>query len=196
MTKAKSGTRFDAEYREYVRTTPEWALIDDLAHLRKVIRWLPGSISGAAIGFLNVVPVAAWTAVLSALFKGEPPETYVAQIWALGMLSIVIHCFFMFSMNIGFVWGQKYLVRYLWGVNLFSVTLLAAAIYSKAQPFVIGFAFVGLAVAAFMLSLARGKRFTAYAEIMRVKRIYMQERREMLASLLKRRRSSRGRARK
>ena len=196
MKKAKSGASFKAEYREYVKTTPEWALIDDLVHLRKVIRWLPGSISCAATGFLNVVPVSGWMVVLSALFDGAPPETHVAQIWVFGMLSIVVHSCFMFCMSKGFIWGQKYLIRYLWGVNLLSAALLAAAIYTKAQPFVIGFAVVGLMVAAFMLSLARGKRFTAYAEIMRVKRIYLQDRREMLASLLKRRRSSIGRAKK
>lgn len=196
MTKAKSGTSFEAEYREHVKTTPEWALVDDLVHLRKVIHWLPGSISCAATGFLNVVPVSAWMVVLSALFDGAPPETHVAQVWVFGMLSIVVHSCFMFCMSMGFIWGQKYLIRYLWGVNLLSVTLLAAAIYIKAQTFVVGFALVGSAVAVFMLSLARGKRFTAYAEIMRVKRIYMQDRREMLVSLLKRRRSSIGRAKK
>lgn len=65
------------------------------------------------------------------------------------------------------------------------MTFLATAIYVKA----IGIAVIGLAVAVLMLSLARGKRFTAYAELMRVKRIYLQDRREYLAELVKQGRS-------
>jgi len=196
MAKAERGSNLEAEYREYVKTTATWQLIDDLIHLRKIMRWLPGSNSGVAIGFLIVVPISAWMTVLSALFKGEPPETHVAQIWALGMLSIVIHCSFMFCMSMGFIWGQKYLIRYLWVVQWLSLIFFSVAIYIQAPPFVIGFAVAGWAVAAFILSLARGKMFTVYAEIMRVKRIYMQDRREYLAELAKQRRSSRGKAKK
>jgi hypothetical protein len=196
MTKATRRSSLEAEYREYVKTTVTWQLIDDLIHLRKVIRWLPGSNSGVAIGFLIVVPISAWMTVLSALFKGALPETHVAQIWALGMLSIVIHSSFMFCMSMGFIWGQKYLIRYLWVVRLLSLIFLGIAIYVKASPFVIGFAAAGFVVSAFILSLARGKMFSVYAEIMRVKRIYMQDRREYLAELATQRRSSRKKAKK
>lgn len=190
MTKGERGSNLEAEYREYVKTTATWQLIDDLIHLRKMMRWLPGSNSGVAIGFLIVVPVSAWMTVLSEIFKDEPPETHVAQIWALGMLSAVIHGSFMFCMSMGFIWGQKYLIRYLWVVQFLSMIFLGVAIYIKAPPFVIGFAVAGWTVAAFILSLARGKMFTVYAEIMRVKRIYMQERREYLAQLAKQRKSN------
>lgn len=193
---SKSVASGEAEYREYVKTTATWQLIDDLIHLRKMMRWLPGSNSGVAIGFLIVVPVSAWMTVLSEIFQDEPPETHVAQIWALGMLSAVIHGSFMFCMSMGFIWGQKYLIRYLWVVQFLSMIFLGVAIYIKAPPFVIGFAVAGWTVAAFILSLARGKMFTVYAEIMRVKRIYMQDRCEYLAELAKQRRSSRGRAKK
>lgn len=193
---SKSVASCEAEYREYVKTTATWQLIDDLIHLRKMMRWLPGSNSGVAIGFLMVVPVSACMMVLVEVFKDEPPETHLAQIWALGMLLYLIHCSFMFCMSMGFIWGQKYLIRYLWVVQFLSMIFLGVAIYIKAPPFVLGFAVAGWAVAAFILSLARGKMFTVYAEIMRVKRIYMQDRREYLAELATQRRSSRKKAKK
>lgn len=193
---SKSVASCEAEYREYVKTTATWQLIDDLIHLRKMMRWLPGSNSGVAIGFLMVVPVSACMMVLVEVFKDEPPETHLAQIWALGMLLYLIHCSFMFCMSMGFIWGQKYLIRYLWVVQFLSMIFLGVAIYIKAPPFVLGFAVAGWAVAAFILSLARGKMFTVYAEIMRVKRIYMQDRRDYLAELATQRRSSRKKAKK
>lgn len=196
MAKGNPGTSFEAEYREYVKTTPAWALIDDLVHGRKVMLWLPGSTSGVGIGFLIVVPVVAWLMVLSEIFKDAPPETYVPHLLAFGALSVVSHSCFMFCMSMGFIWGQKYLLRYLWVLQFLSLIFLTVAIYAKAQPFVIGFAAVGLAVAAFMWSLARGKMFTVYAELMRVKRIYQQDRREYLAELVKQRRSSKGKVKK
>lgn len=193
MAKTKHGSNLEAEYREYVKTTATWQLIDDLIHLRKMMRWLPGSTSGVAIGFLIVVPVSAWVAVLSELFKDAPPETHVPQLLAFGAISVVIHCSFMFCMSMGFIWGQKYLIRHLWVVQFLSLIFLGVAIYINAPPFVIGFAVAGWAVAAFILSLARGKMFTVYAEIMRVKRIYMQDRREYLADLAKQRKTNRSR---
>jgi hypothetical protein len=191
MAKAKRGSSLDAEYREYVKNTPTWQLIDDLIHLRKIMRWLPGSTSGVAVGFLIVVPVSAWVMVLSEIFKDAPPETHVPHLLALGMASVVIHCSFMFCTSMGFVWGQKYLIRYLWCLQFLSLIFLGVSFYIKAPPFVVGFAVVGLAVAVFMGSLARGKMFTVYAEIMRVKRIYMQDRREYLAELAKQRKTKR-----
>jgi hypothetical protein len=191
MAKAKRGSSLDAEYREYVKNTPTWQLIDDLIHLRKIMRWLPGSTSGVAIGFLIVVPVSGWMTVLSEMFSDAPPETHVPHILALGMLSIVIHSSFMFCVSMGFIWGQKNLIRYLWCLQFLSLIFLGVAFYIKAPPFVVGFAVVGLAVAVLMGSLARGKMFTVYAEIMRVKRIYMQERREYLAELAKERKAKR-----
>lgn len=103
MAKSKRVTSVEAGCREYVKTTATWQFIDDLIHLRKMMRWLPGSTS---------------------------------------------------------------------------------------------FAVVGLVVAVFISSLAGGKMFTVYAEIMRVKRIYMQERRDYLAELANQRRSSRGKAKR
>lgn len=193
MAKTKCGSTLEAEYREHVKTTATWALIDDLVHLRKVIFWLPGSTSLVAIGFLMVVSVSAWMMVLFEVFKDEPPETHLAQIWASGMLLYLIHCSFMFCVSMGFIWGQKYLIRHLWVVQFLSLIFLGVAIYINAPPFVIGFAVAGWAVAAFILSLARGKMFTVYAEIMRVKRIYMQDRREYLADLAKQRKTNRSR---
>lgn len=35
MRKAKRGSDLEKEYREYVKTTATWQLIDDLIHLRK-----------------------------------------------------------------------------------------------------------------------------------------------------------------
>ncbi len=191
MAKAKRGSSLEAEYREQVKNTPTWQLIDDLIHLRKIIRWLPGSISGVAIGFLMVVPVSAWVAVLSEIFKDAPPETHVPHLLAFGMLSVVIHSSFMFCISMGFIWGQKYLIRYLWCMQLVSLIFLAVAFYIKAPTLVIGFALVGWLVAVFIAGLARGKMFTVYAEIMRVKRIYMQERREYLAELAQQRKTKR-----
>ena len=189
MEKEKRGSSFEAEYREYVKTTPTWRLIDDLVHHRKVMLWLPGSTSGVGVGFLIVVPVSAWLAVLLGIFKGEPPETYLPHLLAFAALSVVCHSCFMFCMSMGFIWGQKYLIRYLWGLQLLSLIFLGTAIYAKASTWVIGFSALGLAVAAVMGSLARGKMFTVYAEIMRVKRIYMQDRREYLAELAKERKA-------
>lgn len=167
-------------YRERCFGNEVWQFIDDLISGRRVMLFLPGSLPVGAVGFLFVVPVASiLVLLLVTLFDHESPSVGGTFILACGLALTLVHGFFMTSVMLGFIYAQQDLVRYLGVLKMLSLLCLIYGFFASAQTFVLLFSAAGFATATLMSYLARSLSFTLFADLMRVKRLYYQHKKQL-----------------
>jgi hypothetical protein len=175
------------DYRTSCVDGEAWKLIDSIATGKRAVVFLPGSLAFGSVGFLGIFPGALLLSfVLLSMLQATPASVQGSFIFIGATITTVIHCAFMFRVSLGHLYAQQDLVRYL-------KVLLAAScgfiFYSLLQG--LGFGYLLLSIAAALLAglvlrLSRSVSFSLYADLMRVKRLYLQERDARLKAQLNR----------
>lgn len=88
----------------------------------------------------------------------------------------------MLPVLLGFLYAQQDLVRYLSVLKTLTLLCLIYGFFASAQTFVLLFATAGFATATLMSYLARSLSFTLFADLMRVKRLYYQHKKQLTQS--------------
>lgn len=166
-------------YRERCFGNEVWQLIDDLMNGRRVMFFLPGSLSFGAVGFLIIIPaISIFLLLLDTSFKNETPAFQGIFMMASGAVFVITHGIFMMLVSLGLLYAQHDLVRYLSVLKTLTLLCLVYGFFASAQTFILFFSAVGFATATFMSYLARSLSFTLFADLMRVKRLYYQHKKQ------------------
>lgn len=170
-------------YRERCFGGEVWQLIDDLISGRRVMFFLPGSLPVGAVGFLVVVPgVSMVVLLLTTLFQDATPAFGGTFMVAGSFVCVILHGAFMLPVLLGFLYAQQDLVRYLSVLKTLSLLCLMYGFFASAQTFVLLLSAAGFATATLMSYLARSLSFTLFADLMRVKRLYYQHKKQLTQS--------------
>lgn len=165
------------EFRKTCVDGEAWNLVDSIFTGKRAFLFLPGSLAFGAVGFLGHAP---GTAILFffvfAVFDSQPVafRGYLA-VFGIAFV-VVVHALFMFRTNIGLVFAQQDLVRYLNVLLAVCCGLTVYGLFSGMDPTSVLFPIIGAVMAAFVLWLSRSISFALFAQIMRVKRIYLKYR--------------------
>lgn len=170
-------------YRERCVGGEVWQFIDDLMNGRRMMLFLPGSLSFGAVGFLIVIPaISIFLLLLDTSFKNETPAFQGIFMMASGVVFVTTHGIFMMLTSLGFLYAQQDLVRYLSVLKTLSLLCLMYGFFASAQTFVLLLSAAGFATATLMSYLARSLSFTLFADLMRVKRLYYQHKKQLTQS--------------
>lgn len=176
------------EYRAQSRTSEYWELLDKIANHQVRMVFPPGSVHFFFVGFLIVLIGSGVASFVNfSLLATSSLATKGYFLFGTITLSVLVHCGFMLPVNLGFIYAQQYLVNYLTtlfslisGVGVYGIYEIAIG---DIQPSDFLPLFMSLSAALAMLLLSRSAGFSVYAEIMRVKRVYLQDIRKPITSV-------------
>ncbi len=173
-------------YRDQCVNGEVWQLIDSISKGNLFLAFTPGGLALGTVGFLGNFPGLALILFLQfTTFQNEPID-FRGYFVVIGILGVVLtHGVLMLRVLLGQVYAQQDLLLYL-------KLMLATCCGFTAFALVKGLSFsdtifplAATALAAFLFWLSRSVSFTLFAEIMRVKLIYLKERDEKRRMLQK-----------
>jgi len=170
-----------AEYQERCIDSDAWHLIHSVATGKRAVLFPPGGLYFGLVGFLVVIPVAAIVFFLMLTLFSSKSDAFIGSfLFVSALSSAAIHCGFMLSVSLGFIYAQQDLVRYLWGLVAITSGCLVYGLLVSASSTYLLLPLVGSVVAVLMLRLAKSLPFTLYADLMRTKRVYFKHKKNTL----------------
>lgn len=154
-----------------------WNLIDSISTGKRALIFLPGSLTFGTVGFLGIFPAAALLSFILLLVLSATPASAQGNFIFFGAtVATIIHCALMLRVSLGFVYAQQDLVRYLQVILAISC---GSIVYGILKGSTFGYLLLPIfatLLAAFLVRLSRSTNFSLYADLMRVKRVYLRQR--------------------